>query len=148
MTESEKIVRAAYETAERRDVDGFIDCFTPDGTLTDQSIGVTFGVVIWRRRSRFMPRPSPICIANCFASSRSATRSSWSSHCEALTRVRSTFRLERWNRPERELTRLAAMSFRSGTARSSRSTAIRPAPLSWRNSDFVEVDAGPRNRAA
>jgi ketosteroid isomerase-like protein len=42
MTENEKIVRAAYETAERRDLEAFIDCFTPDGTLTDQSTAVTY----------------------------------------------------------------------------------------------------------
>ncbi|MCF8481895.1 MAG: nuclear transport factor 2 family protein [Rhodospirillum sp.] len=42
MTENEKIVRAAYETAERQDLEAFIDCFTPDGTLTDQSIAVTY----------------------------------------------------------------------------------------------------------
>lgn len=35
MTENEKIVRAAYETAERQDLEAFIDCFTPDGTLTE-----------------------------------------------------------------------------------------------------------------
>lgn len=42
MTENEKIVRAAYETAERQDLEAFIVCFTPDGTLTDQSIAVTY----------------------------------------------------------------------------------------------------------
>ncbi|MCJ9751061.1 nuclear transport factor 2 family protein [Neorhizobium sp. BETTINA12A] len=42
MTENEKIVRAAYETAERQDLEAFIDCFTPDGTLTDQSVAVTY----------------------------------------------------------------------------------------------------------
>ncbi|CDN57941.1 Probable ketosteroid isomerase-related protein (plasmid) [Neorhizobium galegae bv. officinalis bv. officinalis str. HAMBI 1141] len=42
MTENEKIVRAAYETAERQDLEAFINCFTPDGTLTDQSIAVTY----------------------------------------------------------------------------------------------------------
>lgn len=42
MTENEKIVRSAYETAERQDVEAFIECFTADGTLTDQSIGVTY----------------------------------------------------------------------------------------------------------
>jgi ketosteroid isomerase-like protein len=42
MTENEKIVRAAYETAERQDLEAFIGCFTPDGTLTDQSIAVTY----------------------------------------------------------------------------------------------------------
>src|SRR5687767_7510899 len=42
MTENEKIVRAAYETAERQDVEAFVECFTPDGTLTDQSIAATY----------------------------------------------------------------------------------------------------------
>ncbi|MFV3076972.1 hypothetical protein [Niveispirillum fermenti] len=34
MTENEKIVRSAYETAERQDVEAFIECFTADGTLS------------------------------------------------------------------------------------------------------------------
>ena len=42
MTENEKIVRAAYATAERQDLEAYIDCFAPDGTLTDQSIAVTY----------------------------------------------------------------------------------------------------------
>ena len=42
MTENEKIVRAAYATAERQDPEAYIDCFAPDGTLTDQSIAVTY----------------------------------------------------------------------------------------------------------
>lgn len=42
MTENEKVVRAAYATAERQDMEAFVECFTPDGTLTDQSIAVTY----------------------------------------------------------------------------------------------------------
>ena len=39
---SEQIIRKAYEVAERVDIKGFVDCFTPDGTFTDMSINVTF----------------------------------------------------------------------------------------------------------
>jgi ketosteroid isomerase-like protein len=39
---NEQIVRNAYEVAERVDIKGWVDCFTPDGTFTDNSIGVTY----------------------------------------------------------------------------------------------------------
>ena len=39
---NEQIIRRAYELAEKVDVKGFTDCFTPDGTFTDMSIGVTY----------------------------------------------------------------------------------------------------------
>src|SRR5258708_19536954 len=40
--DNEKIIRRAYEVAERVDVKGWVECFTPDGTFTDMSIGVTY----------------------------------------------------------------------------------------------------------
>jgi len=39
---NEQIIRTAYERAEKVDVKGWTQCFTPDGTFTDMSIGVTY----------------------------------------------------------------------------------------------------------
>ena len=36
------IVRNAYAIAERKDVDGWIDCFTADGVFTDNSVGAVY----------------------------------------------------------------------------------------------------------
>ena len=41
-SENEEIIRRAYQRAEEKDIEGFIACFTDDGTFTDQSIGVTY----------------------------------------------------------------------------------------------------------
>jgi predicted ester cyclase len=39
---NEQAVRRAYQVAENVDLKGWVDCFTPDGTFTDNSIGVTY----------------------------------------------------------------------------------------------------------
>jgi ketosteroid isomerase-like protein len=39
---NEQIIRRTYELAEKVDIKGFVDCFTPDGTFTDESINVTY----------------------------------------------------------------------------------------------------------
>jgi ketosteroid isomerase-like protein len=39
---NEEIIRKAYAFAEKRDVKGWAACFTPDGTFTDMSVGVTY----------------------------------------------------------------------------------------------------------
>jgi ketosteroid isomerase-like protein len=39
---NEQIIRRAYEMAERKDITGWVNAFTPDGTFTDMSIGVTY----------------------------------------------------------------------------------------------------------
>ena len=39
---NEQIIRRAYELAEKVDVKGWVGCFTPDGTFTDNSIGVVY----------------------------------------------------------------------------------------------------------
>jgi RNA polymerase sigma-32 factor len=39
---SEQIIRRAYDLAEKVDVRGWVECFTPDGTFTDMSVGVTY----------------------------------------------------------------------------------------------------------
>lgn len=42
MNSNEEFVRNAYATAESMDIDGWIDCFTPDGVFVDNSIAVTY----------------------------------------------------------------------------------------------------------
>src|SRR5258708_38174466 len=39
---NEQIVRNAYQTAEDKNIPGWVASFTPDGTFTDHSIGVTY----------------------------------------------------------------------------------------------------------
>jgi len=39
---NEEIVRTAYHLAELKDLKGFVNCFTPEGTFTDKSINVTY----------------------------------------------------------------------------------------------------------
>jgi ketosteroid isomerase-like protein len=40
--DNEQTVRRAYEIAEVKDLQGWVDAFTEDGTFTDMSIGVVF----------------------------------------------------------------------------------------------------------
>jgi ketosteroid isomerase-like protein len=42
MNANEAAVRNAYQVAERKDLAGWVNCFTEDGTFTDESIGVTY----------------------------------------------------------------------------------------------------------
>jgi ketosteroid isomerase-like protein len=42
MTDSETLVRNAYNIAEVKDIPGWANAFTDDGTLTDMSTGVTY----------------------------------------------------------------------------------------------------------
>ena len=42
MTANEAAIRKAYQTAEDKDVAGWVNCFTEEGTFTDESIGVTY----------------------------------------------------------------------------------------------------------
>ena len=42
MTANEAAVRNAYRVAENKDIQGWVNCFTNDGTFTDESIGVTY----------------------------------------------------------------------------------------------------------
>ena len=42
MTANEAAVRKTYQTAEQKDISGFVNCFTEDGTFTDESIEVTY----------------------------------------------------------------------------------------------------------
>jgi ketosteroid isomerase-like protein len=39
---NEEFVRHAYDLAEVRDIQGWIDCFTPDGVFVDNSVEVTY----------------------------------------------------------------------------------------------------------
>ena len=42
MNANEATVRNAYQVAERKDYAGWVNCFTEDGTFTDESLGVTY----------------------------------------------------------------------------------------------------------
>ena len=42
MTSNEEAVRNAYAIAEAKDIEGWIDCFIPDGVFVDNSIAVTY----------------------------------------------------------------------------------------------------------
>jgi hypothetical protein len=42
VTANEAAIRKAYQFAENKDVVGGVNCFTKDGTFTDESIGVTY----------------------------------------------------------------------------------------------------------
>jgi ketosteroid isomerase-like protein len=42
MGRNEEFVRRAYEIAEAKDIEGWIDCFTPDGIFIDNSVAVTY----------------------------------------------------------------------------------------------------------
>ena len=42
MTANEAAIRKAYQVAENKDITGWVNCFTEDGTFTDESIGVTY----------------------------------------------------------------------------------------------------------
>ena len=44
MNANEAAVRNAYQVAERKDYSGWVNCFTEDGTFTDESIGATYRV--------------------------------------------------------------------------------------------------------
>ena len=39
---NEEFVRQAYDLAEVKDIQGWIDCFTPDGVFVDNSVAVTY----------------------------------------------------------------------------------------------------------
>jgi ketosteroid isomerase-like protein len=42
MTDNQTLVRNAYNLAEVRDIPGWVNAFTEDGTITDMSTGVTY----------------------------------------------------------------------------------------------------------
>ena len=42
MTANEAAIRKAYQVAENKDISGWVNSFTEDGTFTDESIGVTY----------------------------------------------------------------------------------------------------------
>jgi ketosteroid isomerase-like protein len=42
MNKNEAAVRNAYAVAERKDLEGWINLFTPDGAFTDNSVGATY----------------------------------------------------------------------------------------------------------
>jgi ketosteroid isomerase-like protein len=40
--DNDQVIRKAYQIAEDKDAEGWLAAFTPDGTFTDESIGVTY----------------------------------------------------------------------------------------------------------
>jgi hypothetical protein len=42
MTDNKEIVKNVYKLAEVKDIQGFVNAFTPDGTFTDESIQVVY----------------------------------------------------------------------------------------------------------
>ena len=42
MNKNEEFVRSAYRIAEERNIQGWIDCFTPDGVFVDMSVQATY----------------------------------------------------------------------------------------------------------
>src|SRR6201999_4567382 len=42
MSSNEEVVRRAYDIAEAKDIQGWIDCFTPDGVFVDHSVEDTY----------------------------------------------------------------------------------------------------------
>jgi ketosteroid isomerase-like protein len=56
MNANEAAIRKAYQVAEDKDLVGWVNCFTKDGTFTDESIGVTY-------RGKELSRPVEIYAA-------------------------------------------------------------------------------------
>jgi ketosteroid isomerase-like protein len=42
MHANEAAIRKAYQVAENQDIAGWVNCFTDDGTFTDESLGITY----------------------------------------------------------------------------------------------------------
>ena len=77
MTANEQAIRKAYQVAEDKDVLGWVDSFTKDGTFRMSRLGSRIaGQMSSVVPLRFLQRRSPICIANCTAFTSSETRSS------------------------------------------------------------------------
>ena len=86
-SENEKIIRHAYQVAEEKDLEGFVNCFTPDGTFTDQSIGLTYkgqeiAFTVQNYATAFPDMHRELRLT------RTATSSSSSSRCRAPTSAR------------------------------------------------------------
>ena len=68
--------RKAYQVVEERDIAGWVNCFTDDGTFTDELVGVTYrGPKELGAPSRFTRVHSLTCIATCTHSTSPETRS-------------------------------------------------------------------------
>ena len=57
-------VRNAYAVAERKDLEGWINLFTPDGVFVDNSAGVPTVVAPLPTRSATTARRFPTCTAS------------------------------------------------------------------------------------
>jgi len=80
MNANEAAVRNAYQVAERKDYAGWVNCFTEDGTFTDESIGATYRGKELSRPVEIYAAAFPTCIASCTGSSSMEIRSSSSWH--------------------------------------------------------------------
>jgi hypothetical protein len=65
-------VRNAYAVAERKDLEGWIKLFTPDGVFVDNSVGSTYRGRTSPTRSATTGRRFPTCIASYIASMSTA----------------------------------------------------------------------------
>jgi ketosteroid isomerase-like protein len=69
-------VRNAYAVAERKDLEGWINLFTPDGVFVDNSVGATYRGRTLADRSATTARRFPTCTAS-YITSTSMAMSSW-----------------------------------------------------------------------
>ncbi len=99
--DNEQIVRKAYQIAEDKDLKGWADAFTADGTFTDNSIGVVY-------RGPDGPDGLPVQVEN---------------YARAFPDMRWTCLSGRCGRPASGWTHRAVTSSNWSTARSSASTA-------------------------
>jgi len=87
--------------AEDKDVGGFVNCFTEDGTFTDESIGHTYrGPKELGRTVEIYATAFPDMHRELYAFYVVATLSSSSSRCRARTRARCTCPSESFSRQE------------------------------------------------
>ena len=79
MNTNEAAIRKAYQIAGDKDVVGWVNCFTKDGTLTDESIGVTYRGKELSRPVEIYAAAFPDSIASCtgFSSTEIRSSSSW-----------------------------------------------------------------------
>ena len=76
MSSNEEFVRRAYDLAEQKDIPGWIDCFSPDGLFTDNSVGITYRAPDeLQTPSKTTVGRSPTCIESSTTSGQWATPS-------------------------------------------------------------------------
>ena len=116
-------VRNAYAVAERKDLEGWINLFTPDGVFVDNSVGVTYRDRALAEPVRNYATAFSNMPASCIASMSMAMSSSCNWPCRAPTMARCSFPLASCLPRVRKWTHRAATCSNSKTARSNASTA-------------------------